>query len=170
MGREIALIFYAGSQTGNLEGFLDTRSRRVNEWMNKITQELGLSDSSAPIPQDVLDALLQAEDDTIPDSKLSRKALAARNALAKMKTDYLDKSGIKVENLVKEDKDGNTISYFGRRISLTELQGDQNKQAAFAKLISKYLAMDESKAMGIVQDLVKKGEFDEAIGLSLIHI
>ncbi len=167
VGREIALIFYAGSQTGNLEGFLDTRSRRVNEWMNKITQELGLSDSSAPIPQDVVEALLQAEDDTIPDSKLSRKALAARNALAKMKTDYLDKSGIKVENLVKEDKDGNTISYFGRRISLTELQGDQNKQAAFAKLISKYLAMDESKAMDIVQDLVKKGELDEAIGYEL---
>ena len=165
-GKEIAAIFYAGSQTGNIEGFLDTRSRRVNEWMNTITEALGLPDSSAPIPQNVLEALLEAENDMISDKNLTPLARKARQVLAKFKKEFIDISDTKVSDLIKEDTEGNQISYFGRRISLTELQGDPNKQALFAKLLVKYTANDEKSAMNFVQELVSKGQIEEEFGFT----
>lgn len=177
-GRMIRDVFYQQSQTVSKSGrgYLNVRNPLVNQYVRDIATAIGLTSADRKITDQARAVLLEAEDNTIPDNKLSPKARAAREALTNFKRNYLDRmveetgrTDLSFKELFEEDAEGNRISYFTRQINVQEVRDNPVVREAFALAIAKYNNISEKAAMKSVENLLADTADGTIEGISAVE-
>ena len=174
-GRILRDMFYQQSQTISKagRGYLNIRNPLVNQYVREIALAIGLTAEDKVVTDEARAILLEAEDNTIPDNKLSPKARAARQVLTNFKRNYLDRmveetgrKDLSFKELFDQDAKGNRISYFTRQLNIQEIRDNPVAREALALAIAKYNNVSEKSAMNSVEALLSDGEDGSIEGIS----
>jgi GH24 family phage-related lysozyme (muramidase) len=168
-------MFYQQSQTISKtgRGYLNIRNPLVNQFVGEMATAIGLTTKDKTITDSARAILLEAEDNTIPDNKLSPKAKAARQVLTNFKRNYLDRmveetgrTDLSFKELFDEDANGDKISYFTRQINVQEIRDNPVAKENLVKALVKYNDMSEKSARASVDAIIADGDGGSIEGLS----
>lgn len=144
-GVKIAEFFYAQSQSSQANGFLQTKQQKIYELINEFTGILE-ADTLSSIPQEGMDALYEAEDNTKSNEQLSPKAKEIRQWFEK----------IYKELGLKELTNTNFQKNFYTRVLSDDLANSPELQQNLVSLLVKHNPnLSEKVAREIVTDLAR---------------
>lgn len=158
-GRLLAEFFYAQSQSSQANGFLQTKQQKIYELINEFTGILG-AQTLSNIPQEGMDALLEAEDNTKSNDQLSPKAREVREWFERI---YKDLE-------LKKWTNTNFQKNFYTRVLSDDLANSAELQDGLVQLLVKNNpGLKEASARAIVTDLSRNLDMNIDISTNAVE-
>ena len=144
-GKKLGQFFYAQSSSKDANGFLQTKQQKIYELINQFTKILG-AETLSDIPQEGMNALYEAEDNTKSYEQLNPKAKEIRKWF---ETIYKDLE-------LKKWTNTNFQKNFYTRVLSDDLANNSDLQEGLVQLLLKYNPkLAEKAARNIVTDLTR---------------